>query len=174
LNSIPNDLVPLGKFIKPHGIKGELKVFLYNSESNTLINGTTIWVKIDDKFISYKVIGLRGGLKNNKLLKINQVDTLSQALLFSKNKIYVSRNDFNEIDDKSFYFNDLIDCSVFDEKNKALGKVIDVLSFPANDVLLINYGSKEVMVPIVEDFILLFDINNRLVKLKNINIFFEL
>ena len=32
----PIDLVPIAKVVKPKGLKGELKVFLYNKSSDTL------------------------------------------------------------------------------------------------------------------------------------------
>ena len=174
MNSFPDDLIPLGKIIKPHGVKGELKVFLYNDRSSTLKEGLYIWFKLDEKFVKYSVINLRGVSKKSQILKIKEVDTFDKAMLISKKEFFVSRNDFEELDENSFYLNDLIGCDVFDEKNQSLGKILDVLNFPANDVLLISYEDKEIMVPFVEDFILLFDLDNRLVKLKNFKFFFEL
>ncbi len=174
MNSFPDDLVPLGKIIKPHGVKGELKVFLYNDRSSTLKEGLYIWFKIDEKFVKYSVINLRGVTKKSQILKIKEVDTFDKAMIISKKEFFVSRNDFEELDENSFYLNDLIGCDVFDEKNQSLGKILDVLNFPANDVLLISYEDKEIMVPFVEDFILLFDLDNRLVKLKNFKFLFEL
>ena len=174
MNSFPDDLVPLGKIIKPHGVKGELKVFLYNDRSSTLKEGLYIWFKLDEKFVKYSVINLRGVSKKSQILKIKEVDTFDKAMIISKKEFFVSRNDFEELDENSFYLNDLIGCDVFDEKNQSLGKILDVLNFPANDVLLISYEDKEIMVPFVEDFILLFDLDNRLVKLKNFKFFFEL
>tara|TARA_Y100000817_G_scaffold200750_1_gene157104 strand:- start:54 stop:578 length:525 start_codon:yes stop_codon:yes gene_type:complete len=174
LNSFPDDLIPLGKIIKPHGVKGELKVFLYNDRSSTLKEGLYIWFKLDEKFVKYSVLNLRGVTKKSQILKIKEVDTFDKAMIISKKEFFVSRNDFEELDENSFYLNDLIGCDVFDEKNQSLGKILDVLNFPANDVLLISYEDKEIMVPFVEDFILLFDLDNRLVKLKNFKFFFEL
>ena len=174
MNSFPDDLIPLGKIIKPHGVKGELKVFLYNDRSSTLKEGLYIWFKLDEKFVKYSVINLRGVTKKSQILKIKEVDTFDKAMIISKKEFFVSRNDFEELDENSFYLNDLIGCDVFDEKNQSLGKILDVLNFPANDVLLISYEDKEIMVPFVEDFILLFDLDNRLVKLKNFKFFFEL
>ena len=174
MNSFPDDLVPLGKIIKPHGVKGELKVFLYNDRSSTLKEGLYIWFKLDEKFVKYSVNNLRGITKKSQILKIKEVDTFDKAMIISKKEFFVSRNDFEELDENSFYLNDLIGCDVFDEKNQSLGKILDVLNFPANDVLLISYEDKEIMVPFVEDFILLFDLDNRLVKLKNFKFLFEL
>ena len=174
MNNFPDDLIPLGKIIKPHGVKGELKVFLYNDRSSTLKEGLYIWFKLDEKFVKYSVINLRGVTKKSQILKIKEVDTFDKAMMISKKEFFVSRNDFEELDENSFYLNDLIGCDVFDEKNQSLGKILDVLNFPANDVLLISYEDREIMVPFVEDFILLFDLDNRLVKLKNFKFFFEL
>ena len=59
MNNFPEDLVPLGKVIKPHGLNGELKVFLYNSESETLKRDFSIWFHDDNSYCSYKIISIR-------------------------------------------------------------------------------------------------------------------
>ncbi len=93
MNSFPDDLIPLGKIIKPHGVKGELKVFLYNDRSSTLKEGLYIWFKLDEKFVKYSVINLRGVTKKSQILKIKEADTFDKAMLISKKEFFVSRNE---------------------------------------------------------------------------------
>ena len=40
---IPKDLIAIADIVKPKGLKGELKVFLYNSESKTFTKGLKVW-----------------------------------------------------------------------------------------------------------------------------------
>ena len=49
-NKFPKDLIPLGKILKPRGLKGELKAFLYNKSSRTLTEEINIWLKIKNKY----------------------------------------------------------------------------------------------------------------------------
>ena len=51
--SSPDDLILFGKILKPKGLKGELKVFLYNSYSDVLKNNIKTWFKTDNNYICY-------------------------------------------------------------------------------------------------------------------------
>ena len=45
--------MPIADILKPKGLKGELKVFLYNKNSKTLKNNVNVWIKLDsDKYES--------------------------------------------------------------------------------------------------------------------------
>ena len=49
-------LVPLGKLIKPHGIKGEMKISLYNEDSKFLDGNKIVYLE-DEKnnFYEHKI-----------------------------------------------------------------------------------------------------------------------
>ena len=55
MNKLPNDLIPLGKIIKPHGIKGQIKFKPYNEDSNLLNQNMVIWLK-NGKSDSFKFL----------------------------------------------------------------------------------------------------------------------
>ena len=44
---VPNDLVPIGKILKAHGLLGEVKAFLYNVDSDSLKPAIDIWLNIN-------------------------------------------------------------------------------------------------------------------------------
>ena len=46
-------LIPVGSLVKHHGLRGELKVFLYNEDSETLVKGLSILIETDNDFIYY-------------------------------------------------------------------------------------------------------------------------
>ena len=75
-NHIPVDLVPLGKIVKPHGILGEVKISLFNSKSETLRVGQSVWVGLDEKeYESYVIEKLNLQFEKSRLkfknIKIN-------------------------------------------------------------------------------------------------------
>jgi 16S rRNA processing protein RimM len=111
-------LVPIGAFSKPHGLKGELKVFLYNQESETLVPGISIWISKSKKD-SYMLDSVRGS-KKNFIVKIENINTREEAAIFVKKEIFVMRDDFPEIDE-GFYLDDIIGFKITDDKNNNLG-----------------------------------------------------
>ena len=71
MNKLPEDLTPMGKIIKPHGVIGELKVFLYNSESETLKRDISIWFHDNNSYCSYKIISM-----NEHLVPYGELDLI--------------------------------------------------------------------------------------------------
>ena len=51
----PQDLFPIGKILKTRGLKGEVRVFLYNVDSNIISQNIFFWIKRDNYFESYNV-----------------------------------------------------------------------------------------------------------------------
>ena len=167
---IPSDLLPIGIISKAKGLKGELKVFLYNKDSESLKNDSDIWIQHKDSFKSFKLnyISLSG---SNRIIKLDDVDSRELSEVLVRKKIYISRKDFP--DNKGFYLVDIIDFNVIDINKNSLGIVIDVINLPTNNSLLIEYDNKEIMIPIMDDFIELFDFKNKEIIIKNSNIFIE-
>ena len=175
MNNFPKDLVPLGKVIKPHGIKGELKVFLYNNESSIFKEGLKLWFKSNlNKYDFYRLKSIRGSI-DKKIIKLDKVFYIDTVQPLVKKEIFVSRLDFTPLNNKNgYYLNDLIGLNVLDESDNAYGVIIDIISTSANDIIVIKHNNKEFMVPVVDEFIKLFDFENRVIKINNVNIFSDL
>jgi 16S rRNA processing protein RimM len=129
-------LVPIGAFSKPHGLKGELKVFLYNQESETLVPGISIWISKSKKD-SYMLDSVRGS-KKNFIVKIENINTREEAAIFVKKEIFVMRDDFPEIDE-GFYLDDIIGFKITDDKNNNLGILEDIITSTGSEILVIKY-----------------------------------
>ena len=166
---IPEDLVPIADILKPKGLKGELKVFLYNKNSKTLKNNVNVWIKLDsDKYKSLVVDYLSSSGKY-KVIKFEEINSRNESEFFSNTTIYASRADFDSAQD--LYLVDLIGFMVKDELGLEYGKINDVINLPTNDSLIFIYKDKEIMIPISDDFIELFDFKNKVVIVKNSDIF---
>ena len=164
----PLDLIPIGKILKPRGLKGELKVFLYNKNSSSLVEGINIWTENEDGFILNNIEYINESGKYF-IIKFDKADCREEAEINSNRIIYISREDF--LDKNDFYLVDLIGFTVKNELNELYGKVKDVINLPTNDSLLIEYKNKEILIPIIDDFIVLFDYDNNYVIIKNSDTF---
>ena len=175
MNNFPKDLVPLGKVIKSHGLKGELKVFLYNNESSIFTEGLKLWFRSNrNKYDFYSLKSIRGSM-NNKIIKLDKIFDIDNIQSLVKKEIFVSRSDFIPLGNKKdYYLNDLIGLSVLDESDNACGVIIDIVTTAANDIIVVKYNNKEFMVPVIDEFIKLFDFENKIIKINNINSFSEL
>ena len=114
---ISQRLIPFGKFIKPHGIKGELKLLLYNKDSNILSNMIKIWVSLNDEFYYYSLESIKG--TKDIIVKFSQINDRGKANLLSGKEFFISRDNFPNLDKKNFYLVDIIKFKVFDEKKES-------------------------------------------------------
>ena len=162
-------LVPIGVLTKPPALKGELKVFLYNRESKTLVPGINIWIKIKKDFFSYKLDVVKGSSKN-MILKLNNINNRTASEKLVKKEIFVSRHDFPEIYE-GYYLNDVIGFNVIDEKNNLFGTLIDILDLNGNEVIVVEFKNKNFLVPNVEEYVKLFDFDGKRIIVKNIEQF---
>ena len=165
------ELVSLGSFVKHHGLNGELKVFLYNENSETLIPGILIWLKGEKEFISYELESIRGS-KNNLLVKLKNINSRESSQFLIKKKLYVSRSNFPDLNE-GFYINDIIGFKVKDDHQKFFGYLKDVLIIAGREILLVEYLKKEIMIPNVEEFVKLFDFENKIVIINNLEQFIK-
>jgi len=164
-------LIPIGSLVKHHGLKGELKAFLYNEDSETLVKGLPIWIETDNNFISYHLENVRGS-KNNLIIKFKNINSRENSQFLVKKEIYVSRSDFPDLDE-GFYLNDIIGFKVINDANLEYGYLKDILVLTGNEVLVIDCNGKEVLLPNVEEFVKLFDFDKKIIVVSNVEEFFE-
>lgn len=168
MNNSNNCFIAIGTIVKPYGINGQLKVFLYNNKSDILTSDLEIWFSINGKFTQFVIESTKMHSKY-RLLKLKNYESREDIDLFIKSKIiYILRSNFPKLAENKFYLVDLIGCIIKDKNNLKLGKVIDVISLPTNDSMLINDNNKnEFFIPIMNDFIKLFDLDNNVVIIED-------
>ena len=119
-----------------------------------------VWVKLaDDEFLPV-IIEKVEKLNSRYLVKFKDVNSSEDAILFQYSEILIENKiNENNIDDSTP--NNYLGFDVFNESKEKIGFVKDSYEIPGNPLLLIEMDEKEVMVPISEEFIQLFDIENR-------------
>ena len=155
-----NEMIYIGKTVSTFGIKGELKVIsdfeycdrAYQIDKKILINN-----------IEHVISGIRYH-KNYVLLKIENLHNINDILKYVGFNIYIKRIDLGLKEDEYLY-KDLINSEVIDDDNTKLGKVIEVLN--GNNVLIKVKGSKEFLIPLIDNYISKFDLNKKILYTKN-------
>ena len=78
------------------------------------------------------------------------------------------RDEFEPIRKNEHYLVDMIGSRVLDENQKLLGTVTDVLTMPAQNIIVVETGANEILIPYVDAHITLFDENNKYMIVKNV------
>lgn len=149
----------IGKIVGTFGIKGELKVY---SESDFIEErfkkGNEIILKSNKTEITVKVSSCRIH-KNNVLITINELYNINDVEKYISYDIYTLQE--LELDEDEYYIDDLVGLEVYNDKNVLIGKVIDVISIPSNDILEVEKNGKKVLIPFINDYIV--EINDKII-----------
>ena len=149
-----NKKIPLGEILKPHGIKGELKILFYNEESKSLQKDQKVFLESPQKnIIEYKIERIFYSFRKNRI-KFFDINTIDEADDLRGYIVNIDRSDLPEINDSEYYLSDLVGYSLIDKSNKNYGKVIEVLALPANSVLNVSKDDKEYLIPLIDDVVL--------------------
>jgi 16S rRNA processing protein RimM len=154
----------VGQIINTHGLKGELKIFPLTDDlrrfrklKSVYIDGTAmniVWCKLQaDKVI----------------LKIENIDTIEEAMKYRSKYIEVTREDAVELKEGSFFITDLIGSSVFDETGNSLGIISDVIQTGSNDVYWIK-APKELLIPALKEIVTTIDVENKKIIIKPVEL----
>ena len=99
---------------------------------------------------------------------VDECDRREDAHELSGLNILIPRNDFAPLNDESLYLIDLIGFSVLDENRHNIGSVVDTMSLPAQNIVVVKTNKGEVLIPYVDAHILLFDDKGNNLIVKNI------
>ena len=161
-----SDLIFIAEIIKPHGLKGHLKFFFYNEDSDSLLDNEFIYLSSNLEMLKLRVENINL-VSSTPLIKFFDIDSRQQAEKYRKYKIALPKNVFKKDNDVLYLF-DFIGCYVYFGE-RLIGSVKDVVTFSGNDLLLVETDDKkEHYVPINKKLIEFFDIEGRKLIMSNI------
>ena len=153
-------LIAYGKILKPHGLKGEVKVFPYSGESGNFKNFTELHLSSSKgSSQKYKISGKRFQ-KNLIIVSLEGIDNIEKAEQLRGRTVYIDSKELPAKEIDEYYWFELIGLEVFSTDKKLLGKVINIIDNTAQPVLVIKNGSDEFMVPFIEKFVKEIDIKS--------------
>ena len=143
--------VPLAEVARPHGVRGELRLKLFNQDSDVLLHMDEVLVRLADG--EEHEVSVDGARRADQaiLLKLHSVDDRDRADELRGALVCVKRGDFPALGDGEFYACDVLGARVlFGEAS--IGTVRDLKSYPTVDVLVVRAedGGKDYEVPLVD------------------------
>ncbi|WP_138159105.1 ribosome maturation factor RimM [Peptoniphilus catoniae] len=156
----------IGKIINTRGIKGEVKVLPMTRDIERFYNLDRVFLGEDLK--EFEILKV---LDNNKFVFITfkGYENINDVLGFKESYIYVPDSERIKLNAGEYFVSDIIGSEAVDLKGKHLGKIIDVIDNPANDVYVLESEAKEKSyIPAVSVFIKNVDVENKLITIDPI------
>lgn len=162
-----SEIAEVGRFNKPHGIKGEISVSI---DGDIDLNDVKcIIVAIDGIFVPFFLQTVRSKTADTSLVTIDGIDTEEKAQGLTNRPLYILRTDLPDNDDDNgedgFYASDLIGFNVHDVTHGTIGEISDINDSTQNILFIVKTpDGKELMIPVADEFILDIDPENETVK----------
>jgi 16S rRNA processing protein RimM len=153
-----HELLPIGKVLGPHGIKGQIRVIPYSGESTSITSLRTVLLRAPGgPYDSYEIAGAVEH-KKHVLVTLKGFDNINQVLSLAGREVYIRRDQFPRLSEGEYYWCDLIGLVVQTEGGETLGELVDIFETGSNDVYVVTAGAREILIPATEEVVLDVDL----------------
>jgi 16S rRNA processing protein RimM len=126
---MPSELVAIGRVGRPHGLDGSFFVEGASVRRDAFAVGTVVYVLGEPA----KIVASKRGAQNRPVIRLERrVDRGAE--------LAVPRSDLPPLGDDEYYSFQLVGLVVEEEGGRIVGRVSDVVDYPANDVLELDSG----------------------------------
>jgi 16S rRNA processing protein RimM len=149
--------IRIGQIVGAFGLRGEVKVQPLTDFEERFRPGARLRLKGD-----WVTIETSRDHKGRPLLKLSGIDDLTTAEALQWEYLEGIEEDLPELDEDEFLAEDLIGLRVVTASGEELGKVDEVLSYPAQDILRVG----AIMIPMVEQFVREIDLDEEKITVE--------
>ena len=155
----------VGVILGAHGIAGGLKIKSFCEFPRLIETYNPLKVEGYPRVLSFKIIG---SLKDAFQATTSEIKDRDSALKLKGKLLFAERIKLPEIDKDEYYFVDLVDLTVKDTNDVAIGKIKNVENHGAGTFLeiLLNEKLKTILVPFDKNRILKVNISEKYVVLN--------
>lgn len=159
-----------GKIVTTHGIKGEVKIMPYCDSAELLAEFDRLFIgKNHDEIIVERA----RVQKNMVIAKLEGINTPEEAEKLRNKMLFMHRDDL-ELDDDTYFIQDLIGMEVKDADSDVLyGKIVDVMQTGANDVYVVRGEEREYLVPAIADVVISTDLDSNIMTIRPLDGLFD-
>ena len=161
--------VPLAEVARPHGVKGELRLKLFNTDSDVILGLDEVLVRLKDGVEHEVSIDRARRADDAILLKLFTVDDRDRADELRGALICVKRKEFPPLEEGEFYLCDAFGAKVVAD-GKELGTVRDMRNYPTVDALVVRAadGGNDWEIPLIDVFVESLDFEAGIVTVKTL------
>ena len=158
----------MGRLLKPRGLKGELRLTIFNEVDSVLKIGMEIWVETAEGLQYSHIIESLNIASVQSWIKLSGCNNREAADKLGSLFFSIPRSVFTPLRDKEIYLVDIIGCRVLDENRNNIGSVVDTVSLSEQNLVVVEAMGNEILIPFVDAYILLFDVKENILIVKDV------
>ncbi len=148
-----SDFVAVGRIVKAHGIKGEVKVKPLTDKPERFKRLSSIQIELPSREPFEAVIDQVSVKGDNIYLRLNGVASRDAAQALNGATLTIPEEDLLPLADDEFYLFELVGFTVKTVAGDVLGTVSEVMDLSSNEVLVVRSDERECLIPVIQDVI---------------------
>ncbi len=151
------DLLEIGKILKPWGLKGCVKVFSYAESPETFRRLSAIYIQTGKGPKALAVDSIREH-KNCVVLKFKGRNSVEEVQDLITATLFMHKKDLSPLEEGEHYWHDLIGMAVVTDSGRHLGVLQHIFNAGSSDVYVVKEGEREYLIPAIRDVIIQVDV----------------
>ena len=167
-----DEKISIGKFSKPHGIRGNIKITATGTVLSELKPEFTVFLKHKSGYTalavtSVKTVKLTDTI-NEFIVKIKDCDTPEAAEKFRGMEMFIEKNKLPHPGQNEFYQFELIGLSPkYNGEIQQNYVLTSVMNNPAHQILIFSDEEKEILIPFISQFVGDIDPEKKTIEIYN-------
>lgn len=149
-------LVAIGRVLRAHGVRGELRALAYGDTLPSLGGGEIVSAVprvTSSAARALTVSEVRPTHGHEVLLSLREITSREEAAALGGHELMVARDRLPPLEEDEYYAGDLVGLEVVTPEGAVLGRVEGLLELAPHDVLVVTDEGREVLLPLIEDVI---------------------
>ncbi|WP_284652733.1 ribosome maturation factor RimM [Flavobacterium terrisoli] len=155
------DCFYLGKIAKKFSFKGEVLIYLDTDEPELYENMESVFVEFNKNLVPFFIEN--SALHKNDFLRVQfeDVDSEEEADKLIGCEIYLPLSMLPKLSGNKFYFHEVIGFEIEDKRLGVFGKIVSINDTSAQPLFEVVNGSVEILVPMIDQFLVKIDRENK-------------
>jgi len=160
------DCFYLGKIAKKFSYKGEVLIWLDTDEPELYEDMESVFVEQNKHLVPFFIVS--SSLHKGDFLRtrFEDIDSEEDADKIMGSAVYLPLSALPKLEGNKFYFHEVIGFDAEDERLGNIGKIVSINDSSAQPLFEILKGEVEILIPMIDDFIVKIDRENKKVVLN--------
>ena len=139
-------MIPVGKVIRPHGLKGLLQIASYSGAEASFTDVKTVYLRpVCGEIRQFTVISIHPH-KNIFLMDVAELGSADKAEAYRGAVILLEKKALAREPD-TYFWHELLGLRVYADTGEFLGLISNITPTGANDIYVVQKGDKEIYIP---------------------------
>jgi 16S rRNA processing protein RimM len=157
-------LIPIGKIVGTHGIKGQLKVISYGDSIDLFAPGQRLVVGREGEVLAAFRIAFACPHKRVIRLSLDGIESTEAAEAWIGCQLYIDKASLPQLEEGSYYWQQIMGLEAFTLDDRRLGRVEAILPTGSNDVYVVRDGRKELLIPAIDSVVVDIDLEQKILR----------